>query len=794
MPHLFRDLRIAVRHLLKSPGFTITAVLMLALGIGATTAIFSIVEGVLLRPLPFPEPDRLMVLADIIQGADIPGGNGEAGVTIPDIRNYTRDTQSFSSLGGYQNTGFELSGTGDPAAVNATRMTGGVFPALAVQPLMGRVFTQQEDDQHQQVVVLSYSTWQSRFQGDPTILGKKILLDRKPYVIIGVMPRNFEFPLAPGHLNHSELWVPFSFTPEELAPTSSANWSYNMVGRLKSGITPSQGVSDAGRVAKETVRNYPAFMAGFSIRPVVRPLHEETVEQARPLVRTLFLAVAVVLLIACANLAGLLLVRAIRRRREIALRIALGASAAQMLWQAILESLVLSVAGGLVGLILAAAALRTGINLLPETLPRVNEIGLDWKVICFALGLAVITGLICGLAPAFAAMHTSVNDTLKEGGRTGTSGGHARLRSALVIAEIAVALVLLTASGLLLRSFEKMRQVDLGFQPDHTLVATYNLPKKQYATQPAIDQFNNELITRLQAQPGVKTVGLTSFLPASNNNTNSAFVAEGLVSKDGSINLATTVAVQGDYHRAMGIPLLHGRLFTPDDRKGAQLVVIVNQKLAEQSWPGQDPIGKRLRLGTQSMQTPWATVVGEVADVKESSPDVPSKQQYYMPEDQSEDMAGSLASPTDLNGNGGFIVLRTSMPPEQMENALRATVRSIDPQLALDQVQTMEHAISETEAPRRFNTVLIASFAAAAVLLAILGIYSVMAFSVAQRVQEMAIRMALGSQRSGIVRLVVTSGAKLALVGCALGLAGAAAASSARSSSESAPSIHWSLR
>ena len=777
MPHLFRDLRIAVRHLLKSPGFAATAVLMLALGIGATTAIFSIVEGVLLRPLPFPEPDRLMVLADILQGADIPGGNGEAGVTIPDIRNYTRETQSFSSLGGYQNTGFELSGIGDPAAVNATRMTGGVFPALAVQPLMGRVFTQQEDDQHQQVVVLSYATWQSRFQGDPAILGRKVLLDRKPYVIIGVMPRNFEFPLAPGHLNHSELWVPFSFTPEELTPPNSANWSYSMVGRLKSGTTPSQALSDATRVAKETVNNYPAFMAGFSMRPVVRPLHEETVEQARPLVRTLFLAVAVVLLIACANLAGLLLVRAIRRRRETAVRLALGASASTLLWQAVLESLVLSVAGGLVGLILAAAALRVGINLLPETLPRVNEIGLDWKVICFALSLAVITGVICGLAPAFAAMRTSVNDTLKEGGRTGTSGGHARLRSALVIAEIAVALVLLTASGLLLRSFEKMRQVDLGFQPDHTLVATYNLPKKQYATQPAIDQFNHELISRLQAQPGVKTVGLTSFLPASNNNSSSAFLPEGYVAKDGNLDLATTVAVQGDYHRAMGIPLLHGRLFTQDDRKGAQLVVIVNQKLAEQSWPGQGPIGKRLRLGTQSMQTPWATVVGEVADVKESSPDVPSKQQYYMPEDQAEDMAGSLGSPTDLNGNGGFIVLRTSMPPEQMENALRATVRSIDSQLALDQVQTMEHAISETEAPRRFNTVLIASFAAAAVLLAVLGIYSVMAFTVAQRVQEMAIRMALGSQRSGIVTLVMTSGAKLALVGCALGLAGAAAAS-----------------
>jgi len=774
---LYRDLKIAVRHLAKSPGFAVTAVLMLALGIGATTAIFSIVEGVLLRPLPFPESDRLMVLADILAGAQV-GDNGEAGVTVPDIRNYVRDTHSFSSLGGYDGASYELSGTGDPAILNAERMTGGVFPALGVQPLLGRYFTQAEDDQQQQVAVLSYATWQSRFQGDQNILGKKILLDRKPYVIIGVMPRNFEFPLVPGHLNRRELWVPMSFTEGELAPTSGANWSYNMVGRLKPGVTAAQAMIDADRVAKETVRNYPAFMAGLSIRPVVRPLHEETVEQARPLVRTLFLAVAVVLLIACANLAGLLLVRAIRSKREIAVRLALGASARALLWQTILESLVLSVAGGLVGLVFATAALRVGVRLLPETLPRLNEISLDWQVVGFALGLAVLTGVVCGLAPAFAAIRTNVNDTLKEGGRTGTAGGHARLRSALVIAEIAVALVLLTASGLLLRSFEKMREVELGFRADHTLAASYNLPRRQYSTQASIDAFNHELLLRLQQLPGVKSVGITSFLPASGNNTNSVFVAEGYVpAKDAPMDLATTISVEGDYFQAMGIPLMRGRFLNQDDKEGAQLVVVVNRKLAEQSWPGQDPIGKRLRLGTEKMPTPWAIVVGEVADVQEGAPDAQFKQQYYFTVAQTEQLAGSLASPTDLNGNGGYIALRTAMPPEQMENALRATVRSIDAQLPLDQVQTMEHAISESEAPRRFNTALISTFAAIAVLLAVLGIYSVIAFSVALRVQEMAIRMALGSQRAGVVRLVVGSGVKLAVAGCVIGLAGAWAAS-----------------
>ncbi|MGC1359982.1 MAG: ABC transporter permease, partial [Silvibacterium sp.] len=387
-------------------------------------------------------------------------------------------------------------------------------------------------------------------------------------------------------------------------------------------------------------------------------------------------------------------------------------------------------------------------------------------------------GLICGVAPAFAAMRTKVNDTLKEGGRTGSAGaGHARLRSALVIAEIAVALILLTASGLLLRSFEKMRDVNLGYHPDHTLVATYALPQKQYSTQSSVDQFNQELLRRLQALPGVQSVGVTSFLPASGNNNNEAILPDGYTPPKDTYDLGTSIQVQGDYFTAMGIPLLRGRLFTPDDNESAQLVVVVNHTLAEQSWPGQNPIGKRLRVGLASMQTPWMTVVGEVADVKEGSPDVLAKQQFYVPIDQAEKDIGALATPTDLNGNGGFIALRTAMPPEQMENTLRATVRSIDPQLPLQQVQAMTRSLSESEAPRRFNTFIISAFAAAAVLLAILGIYSVIAFTVALRVQEMAIRMALGSQRAGIVALVLASGAKLAVIGCLLGLAGAVASS-----------------
>ncbi|HET9305745.1 MAG TPA: ABC transporter permease [Candidatus Sulfotelmatobacter sp.] len=773
----FHDLRIAIRHLLKSPGFTTTTVLMLALGIGATTAIFSIVEGVLLRPLPFPHSERLVQLSDIVQGAEL-GGNGEAGVTAPDIQAYTRDTHSFESLGGYRPTAYELSGIGEPAQVNATRLSAGVLPALQVEPLMGRFFTEQEDDNKEHVALVSYSLWQSRLHGDPRVVGTKILLDRNPYDVIGVMPHNFEFPLVPGHLNSSELWIPMSLDREEIA-NGADSWNFHMVGRLKPGVTPAQAESDAQRVAQESMRNYPAFMANMRIRAVVRSLHEETVEQARQLVRTLFLAIVVVLLIACANLAGLLLVRAIRRRREIAMRLALGARAAVLLREAILESLMLSTIGGLLGLVLAAIALRVGVSWLPETLPRIKEIGLDWHVVEFAIILAVLTGIVCGLAPAFAALRTSVNEALKEGGRTGTAGGgHARLRSALVVGEIAIALALLVASGLLMRSFEKMRAVDLGFRPDHVLTASYSLPQNQYATQAAVDEFNHELIRRLRQFAGVKFAGLTSFLPASGGNSNTVFDAEGYVAPKGAgMNLATQVSVEGDYLQSIGVPLLSGRYFTSADTGDTQLVAIVNHKLAEHCWPGSDPVGKRLRLGLQETKIPWLTVVGEVADVKEASPDVPSKQQYYLPVEQYEKSIGPFGSPTDLNGNGGYIAIRTATEPEQVANALRATVRSMDPQLPLSQVQTMEHAVSDSEAPRRFNTALISLFALAAVLLAVLGVYSVIAFSAALRTQEMAIRIALGSQRSGILGLVFRSAAKLALAGCAVGLLGAVVAS-----------------
>jgi predicted permease len=772
MNTLWLDVRYAVRRLRQSPGFTLTAVLTLAFGIGATTAIFSIVEGVLLRPLPFSAPDRLVVLGDFPEGVDF--GSGTPNVTAPATRVYARDTHVFDGAGAYQQTSFELSGSGDPAQISASRLTPSVFQVLGVSPQVGRVFTEQEDEGRQQVAVISYQMWNSRFHADPRILGTKILLDRRAYEIVGVMRRDFEFPLVPGQLNRSELWVPMSFTQGELV-NGAGSWNYTMVGRMKPGVTAAQAVADMQPAAQEIMHNFPPGMGTLRIHPVVQSLNEATVSQARPLVRTLFLAVAVVLFIACANLAGLLLVRVIRRRRELSVRLALGASGAIILRQSLIEALVLSVGGGIVGLAIAAALLKVGVSLLPESLPRVSAIALDWKVAGFALVLALFTGLLCGIIPAISASRTGVNNGLKEGGRTGTAGvGQARLRSILVIAELAVALVLLTASGLLLRSFQKIRSVDLGFRSDHVLTASYGLPRRQYSSQVAVDEFNATLLGKLQQLPGVQAVGVTDLLPNSGGSNSNAFVPEGYVPPRGvNLNLAWASRVMGNYFAAEGIPLLRGRTFTDSDRADSPLVAIVNRTLAERYWPGHDPIGKRIKIGVKESQTPWMTVVGEIADIKQTSADSETLNQIYSPAGQFKASIAGFAPPDMLTGTYGSIVVRGQLPPEQMADSLRAIVRSMDPQLPLVHVESMEHVVEEGQASRRFSTAVISSFAAAAVLLALLGIYSVIAFSAAQRTHELAIRLALGSKRSSVLQLVVVSGAKLGLAGCAFGVIGA---------------------
>jgi predicted permease len=767
MKKLLADIRSALRQLRRSLGLTLTAVCTLAFGIGATTAIFSIVEGVLLRPLPFADPGRLVKVGDAIEGLDEQGDLMMT--TCPGVRAYGRDTHSFTGVGGYTDGGYELSGLGQPARIRASRMTANVFPILGVPAMMGRTFTQAEDEGKAQVAVLSYQMWRGRFNSDAHILGQKLQLNRRTYEIIGVMPREFEFPLTPGQMNRSELWVPMSFTPDELA--NPTRWDMDAIARLKPGVTASQAAQDAESAAQQIIRSVPPNMGILNFHPVVRSLQETTVAQARPLVRMLFWAVAAVLFIACINLAGLLLVRVIQHRREIAVRMALGASGAAVMRRALVEALILSAAGGFLGLTLADLAVQFGVSFLPETLPRVSAITLDAKVVGLAIGLSLLTGIVCGLVPAFSAARTSVSEALKEAGRTGTeTAGHARLRSALVVAEISAALVLLVSAGLLVRSFDRMRAVDLGLKTDHTLTASYALPEQQYSTQAAVDAFDSSLLRKLRELPGVQYVGRTTGLPATGRNNNwQAFVVEGYTAPKGTMVQAWASQVAGEYFRASGTALLRGRDFTDADRSGAPMTVIVNRTLAERYWPGQDPIGKRLHLGMPETQIPWMTVVGEIPDVKQTAADAETQAQLYWPFAQNRDLHGPNEESNGISGGFGSLVLRTKMPPEQMIDSMRAVVRSLDPQLPLMHVRTMEQVVSEGQDSRRFNTVLISSFAVVAVLLAVLGIYGVIAFSAALRSHELAIRLALGAQRGRVLRLVLASGAKLGLAGCAIG-------------------------
>jgi predicted permease len=767
-----REIRLAFRRLRKAPGFALAVVLTLAVGTGATIAIFSLVEGILLRPLPFADPERLVLLGDHL-------GNGpNTPVTAREISEYSNETKVFSSMGGYIGASYELSGGALPEMIDGSRLTAGVFPTLGVEPMLGRVFTAQEENAHAPVAVISYAMWLNRYHRDAKVLGSTIALDRKAYSIIGVMPRSFAFPLQAGRLNQVQLWVPLSLTAVELSDSNAGMWGYHIVARLKDGVTPAQAASDADRVAKHIMRNFPAGMSALHIRGDVESVRENAVGDVRPLLRTLFLAVAVVLVIACANVSGLLLVRAIRRRREYAVRLALGASSGVILRESVFEGVLLSLMGGLLGLGLAAVAIRTALHLLPESMPRVDSISIDSGVALFALLISLATGVFCGAAPAFAALRTNVIDSLKQGSLTSSAGAsHAWLRSTLVVGEIAITLLLLSAAGAFLASLEKMRAVDPGFRTDHVLTAGYQLPIREYPTSMSANVFSRALIERLAAKPAVVAVAVTSILPGSGGSAGSAFTLEGEPVATWKLKFASFTTIQGDYFRAMNIRLLEGRTFNDGDRADTMPVVIVNQAMADHSWPGQSAIGKRMHAGNPKKQMPWATVVGVVANTKAGPRDEPDDDQWYIPDEQPATLMGTAGAAVLTRPAGGNIVLRSALPPEQMKQILSKTTAELDPLLALDSIQPMDDVVANVEAPRRFNTGIIGAFATGAVLLAITGIYAVMAFSVSLRTQEIAIRMALGAKRSGITRLVLLSATRLTLVGCGLGVLGSLAVS-----------------
>jgi putative ABC transport system permease protein len=752
-----QDLRLSCRQLIKKPLFTLTVVLTLGLGIGGTTAIFSLVRGILLRPLPFNHPDRLAVLGDHL------GNSPRTPVTAREIATYASATEAFSDMGGYIDASYEVSGGATPELMNGARFTAGVFPTLGVSPILGRTFTQKEENGHEPVAVISYGLWLNRYHCDPQVIGNSIVMNRKAYTIIGVMPRGFDFPPVDGYLEQAQLWVPMSFTADELSDENAGFWGYHIVARLKDGFSLSQAAQDADRVAQQIMRNLPVAQSRIHIRGDVTPLLEYEVAEVRPLLRTLFLAVSVVLLIACANVAGLLLLRVIRRRSEYAVRLALGARSGAIIRQSILEGLLLGMTSALLGLSFAALAIRIALHALPDSMPRIDSVSLDGTVAGFALLLALATGALCSLAPAFAAIKSDPMESLKEGVRTNTgSSSHSWLRSGLVVSEIAVALVLLIASGALLRSFQKMHAVDPGFHPDHVLIAGYQLPLNQYSTSSSATTFNREIVDRLSSKPGIVAVGIINAAPSTGRYPKTGYTIEGRPTDTWKPEFAVFSVIFGDYFRVMGVRLLEGRDFNADDRSDSQPVVIVNKSMAKHCWPDQYAVGKRIHIGGPPMKAPWATVVGVVADTKMGSRDESSSDQWYTPLEQAAILYGS--------GNSGYITVRSALPPEQMIHTLRSTVAEIDPLLALERVQPMTEAIANVEAPRRFNTGLITAFALGALLLALTGIYAVVAFSASLRMHEIAIRMALGAQRTQIAGLILSSAAKLALFGCTFGV------------------------
>ncbi|HEY6852105.1 MAG TPA: ABC transporter permease [Terracidiphilus sp.] len=764
---LLRDLRYALRQLASAPGFTLTAVLTLAIGIGGVTAVFSVVLAVLLRPLPFKDSGRLISLHEHIEG-----DSHDLSVTAPDVLTFERESKAFSGVGGFVGSGYELTGAGAPFKARAERVTASLFPLLGIDPMLGRTFTRQEDDDALPVTVISYALWKERFHSDPNVLGTKVDLDRRPYVIVGVMPRSFEFPLDAGRLSHRDLWVPMSFSPEE-AKSEGDNFDYSAIARLKPGITMSQAQQDVDRVMAGIQAQYPA-KSGVKLHAGFVPLREEVIHNARPILRILLGAVALILLIACANLANLLLVRAASRRRELGMRMALGAARKTLFRQLLTESLALSCLGGAAGTALAVVLVRFAAAKLPDSLPRVSEIGVSWPLLFAAVLLTGATGLLCGLAPAIQSTRGDVLDSLRDGGRgAGHSRRQSHLRSGMVVLEVGLAMVLLVSSGLLLRSFAKMLAVDPGFQSSHVLTASLALPTLDYPNQQKVDTFFASLQRRLESDPGVKSVGFSSNIPIVGQNSGRMIAPEGYIAKPGEgMTLASNYLTQGNYFEAIRIPLIRGRYFgVSDDQPGTPLVTVISQSLAKRYFPGKDPIGLRIKVGQDfASPMPTMTVVGVVGDIKQGARDEAIVPQMYEPLAQVARDLGPFAAMIGVVGDMD-LVIRTTGDPAGLVNALNSTVHQLDPLLPVANVSTMDEIVAATESSRRFNTVILTSFAGIALSLSLLGIYGVMAYSVSERTSEIAIRMALGATRQSVLLKTLRHAFSLTVLGGTIGLA-----------------------
>ncbi|MCC6362340.1 MAG: ABC transporter permease [Bryobacterales bacterium] len=757
-----RDLQYALRMLLRSPGFTAAAVLCLALGIGATTAIFSIVNAVVLRPLPYRDPQRLVRL--YTEFPTFPnGGLRRFWTSPPEFLELRRDLKSWSSLDAWTTSGINLGGGQEPVRLQGAYVSGGLLRELGVSPVKGRLLTPQDDTpQAPLTAVISFGVWQRVFGGDPGIMNREVKLNGAPCNIVGVMPEGFQFP--PGEVDAAEVWAPLQINPA--SPGGRGSHFLYLLGRVRDGVSVerarqelSQYVNAEGAKASPNTHTFhPKF------HPLVSyPLHDEVVGNVRPAMLTMLAAVVFVLLISCGNVANLLLARAEGRQREISIRTAMGADFGMLLRQFLTEGVLLSLFGAALGLLLATGGLRLIVRLNAGSIPRAAEIGVDWRVLLFTLGVSVATGISFGLAPLLHRFGKTVAESLKAaGGRTTASVEANRFRHAMAAGELALALVLLIGAGLMMRAFWKLQAVDIGMRPDHVLTMAIALPQTVYKENERVVQFWDQALQRVNALPGVTAATMLSGTPPIRPLNANDTQIEGFVQQEGGPrqNIDFYQVTGGRFLEATGARLIEGRVFDQRDGAAAPPVVVVNQTMARTYWSGQSPIGKRIRPGFRG---PWLTVIGVVGDVKNAGIDKPTGSELFFDYRQTQGFGIRSA----------LLCVRTRGEPLDLYRLVRGEVAAVDPNLPVAKVRTFEDIVEAANARPRFLTFLLSLFSGVALLLAALGIYGVMSYLVALRTNEFGIRMAIGAQRTDVLKLVLRQGLVLGTIGIAAGAMGA---------------------